>query len=160
MTASSTGRSSDTTEATMSGPSTEEPAGAPPVDGIVHTRSPHTVGQTVDLLTQAIHEAGATLFAVVDHSGEAERAGLSLRDTKLLIFGSPNGGTPAMVAAPAAAIDLPLKLLVWQDDNGMVWISHIDPHWLAGRYGLLTDLTAPLAAAGALAAKVTGTGRT
>lgn len=141
----------------MSEPATGEPAGSPPVDGIVHTRSPHSVGDTVDLLTQAIHGGGATLFAVVDHSGEAERAGLSLRDTKLLIFGNPKGGTPAMVAAPAIAIDLPLKLLVWQDDNGAVWISHTDPDWLAVRYGLIIDLTAPLSA-GALAAKVAGAG--
>ena len=140
----------------MSEPSTEEPAGAPPVDGLVPTRSSHTVGETVDRLTQAIGAAGATLFAVVDHSGEAERAGLSLRDTTLLIFGNPKGGTPAMVATPAIAIDLPLKLLVWQDDNEAVWISHIDPDWLAVRYGLATDLAAPLAAAGALAAKVSG----
>lgn len=144
----------------MSEPSTEAPAGAPPIDGLVHTRSPHSVGVTVDLLSQAIQGAGAKLFAVVDHSGEAERAGLSLRDTKLLIFGNPVGGTPAMVAAPAIAIDLPLKLLVWQDDDGAVWISHIDPHWLAGRYGLAAEVAAPLAAAGKLAAKVAGAGGT
>jgi uncharacterized protein (DUF302 family) len=144
----------------MSEPSAEEPAGVPPVDGLVHTRSSHTVDETTGRLTQAISAAGATLFAVVDHSGEAERAGLSLRDTKLIIFGNPRGGTPAMVAAPAIAIDLPLKLLVWQDDNGAVWISHIDPDWLAARYGLIAGLTAPLAAAGGLAVKVAGAGGT
>ncbi len=102
----------------------------------------------------AIGAAGAALFTVVDHSGEAARAGLSLRDTKLLIFGNPKGGTPVMVAAPLAAIDLPLKLLVWQDDEGAVWMSHIDPQWLADRYGLTADLTAPLGAAAALAGRV------
>lgn len=130
------------------------PAGAPPTAGIMHTRSPHTVSETVGLLTDAIAAAGAKLFDVVDHSGEAARVGLSLRDTKLLIFGNPAGGTPAMVAAPLAAIDLPLKLLVWQDDGGAVWMSHVDPQWLAGRHGLAADLAAPLGAAAKLAARV------
>lgn len=138
----------------MSGPSVAAPAGARPAAGIVHVRSPHSVSQTVSFLTEAMGAAGAALFAVVDHSGEAARAGLSLRDTKLLIFGNPQSGTPVMVAAPLAAIDLPLKLLVWQDDEGAVWMSHIDPQWLADRYGLTTDLTAPLAAAGALVGRV------
>jgi uncharacterized protein (DUF302 family) len=138
----------------MSGPSVADPAGVRPTAGIVHTRSPHSVSETVDLLTEAIHAAGATLFTVIDHSGEAERAGLSLRDTKLLIFGNPVGGTPAMVAAPLAAIDLPLKVLVWQDDGGAVWMSHLDPHWLADRHGLTAEMTAPFAAAGALAGRV------
>lgn len=137
----------------MGGPSAAAPAGAHPTAGIVHTRSPHTVSETVDLLAEAIGAAGAKLFAVIDHGGEAARGGLSLRDTKLLIFGNPVGGTPAMVAAPLAAIDLPLKLLVWQDDNGVVWMSHLDPGWLAGRHGLTADLAAPLAA-GALAGRV------
>lgn len=138
----------------MSGPSAEAPAGTRPVAGIVHTRSPHGVSETAGFLTDAIGAAGATVFAVVDHSGEAARAGLSLRDTKLVIFGNPKGGTAAMVAAPLAAIDLPLKLLVWQDDEGAVWMSHIDPQWLADRYGLTADQAAPLAAAGALAGRV------
>src|SRR5437016_1860689 len=90
------------------------PAGARPAEGVRHTRSPYPVGETVDLLTQAIRAAGAKLFVVIDHSGEAQNAGLSLRDTKLLIFGNPVGGTPAMVASPLIAIDLPLKILVWQ----------------------------------------------
>ena len=138
----------------MNGPGGDGPAGAQPTPGIVHTRSPHPVGATVDLLTEGIGAAGAKLFAVVDHSGEAARVGLTLRDTKLLIFGNPVGGTPAMAASPLAAIDLPLKLLVWQDDDGVVWMSHIDPQWLAGRHGLAAELAAPLAAAGVLAGKV------
>ena len=136
------------------GASSAGPAGAPATDGIVHTRSPHTVSETVGLLTGEIGAAGAKLFTVVDHSGEAARAGLSLRDTKLLIFGNPAGGTPVMVAAPLAAIDLPVKLLVWQDDGGAVWMSYLDPQWLAGRHGLAADLAAPLAAPGRLAARV------
>ena len=130
------------------------PTGTGPVPGISHVRSPHPADGTVERLTEAIHAAGAKLFAVVDHSGEAERAGLSLRPTKLMIFGSPVGGTPAMVAAPLAAIDLPLKVLVWEDDAGVVWMSHLDASWLAARHGLTPELAAPLAAAGNLAAKV------
>ena len=138
----------------VSGPSVSGPAGTHPTSGILSTRSPHNVSETVSVLSAEIAVAGATMFAVVDHSGEAARAGLSLRDTKLLIFGSPKGGTAAMVSAPLAAIDLPLKLLVWQDDEGAVWMSHIDPQWLADRYGLAADVAAPLAAAGALAGRV------
>jgi uncharacterized protein (DUF302 family) len=138
----------------VSGPSVSGPAGTHPTAGILSTRSPHNVSETVSVLSAEIAVAGATMFAVVDHSGEAARAGLSLRDTKLLIFGSPKGGTAAMVSAPLAAIDLPLKLLVWQDDEGAVWMSHIDPQWLAERYGLAADVAAPLAAPGALAGRV------
>ena len=138
----------------MSGPSVAGPAGAHPTAGIVNTRSPHNVSETVSILSIEIAGAGATMFAVVDHSGEAARVGLSLRDTKLLIFGNPKGGTAAMVSAPLVAIDLPLKLLVWEDDEGAVWMSHIDPQWLADRYGLAADVAAPLAAAGALAGRV------
>lgn len=140
-------------ETGMSGPSVAAPAGTRPTAGIVNTRSLHGVSETVSILTDEISAAGAKVFAVVDHSGEAARAGLSLRDTKLLIFGNPRGGTAVMVAAPLAAIDLPLKLLVWEDDEGAVWMSHIDPRWLADRYGLAADATAPLAVAGALAAR-------
>ena len=83
---------------------------------------------------------------MVDHSGEAQRVGLSLRETKLLIFGNPVGGTPVMVASPLAAIDLPLKVLVWADDAGVVWMSYLTPHWLAERHGLSEELVAPLRA--------------
>jgi len=141
-------------ETAMSGPSVAAPAGTGPIAGIVNTRSPHGVSQSVSILTDEIAAAGAKMFAVVDHSGEAAGAGLSLRDTKLLIFGNPKGGTAAMVASPLTAIDLPLKLLVWEDDEGAVWMSHIDPQWLAGRYGLAAEAAAPLAAAGALAGRV------
>ena len=130
------------------------PAGARPTGGIVHRRSPHPVAETVRRLTEGIRAAGAKLFVLVDHSGEAEQAGLSLRDTKLLIFGSPAGGTPAMEASPLAALDLPLKMLVWADDDGAVWMSYLDPAWLAERHGLSATLAAPLSAAGRLADQV------
>jgi uncharacterized protein (DUF302 family) len=130
------------------------PAGAHPVDGIVSTRSPHPVADTVARLSELIRGAGATLFAVIDQSGEAERAGLTLRDTKLLIFGSPAAGTPVMAAGPLAAIDLPLKIVVWADDDGAVWMTYLDPAWLAARHGLTGPLAAPLSAPAALTAKV------
>jgi len=141
----------------MSEPSGKGPAGTKPVTGISHTPSPYPVSDTVDRLTEAVRAAGATLFAIIDHSGEAERAGLSMRPTKLLIFGSPVAGTPVMVAAPLAALDLPLKVLVWEDADGAVWMTHLDPDWLAGRHGIPPGLAAPLAAAGALAGRVAGT---
>ena len=132
------------------------PIGAHQTDGIVHKRSALSVAATVDRLTELIQAAGAKLFSVVDHSGEAERVGLSLRDTKLLIFGNPAAGTPVMAASPLAALDLPLKVLVWADDGGDVWMSHLDPAWLAARHGLSVDLAAPLSAADRLTDRVAG----
>jgi uncharacterized protein (DUF302 family) len=122
------------------------PAGARPTSGVVHKRSPLSIAETVERLTAAIRASGAKLFFVVDHSGEAQRAGMTLRDTKLLGFGNPMGGTPAMVASPLAALDLPLKVLVWMDDDGAVWMSHLDAAWLAARHGLTGELAAPLSA--------------
>jgi uncharacterized protein (DUF302 family) len=132
------------------------PSGAHPADGIVHKRSPLSVAATVDRLTEVIQAAGAKLFSIVDHSGEAARVGLSLRDTRLLIFGNPAAGTPVMAASPLAALDLPLKVLVWADDGGSVWMSYLDPAWLAARHGLSGDLAAPLSAAGRLTDRVAG----
>ncbi len=130
------------------------PAGTRPVEGISHRRSPHSVAETVARLSAAIRAAGATLFAVIDQSGEAQRAGLPLRDTKLLIFGNPAAGTPVMAAAPLAALDLPLKVLVWADDAGGVWMTYADPAWLAARHGLAGQLAAPLSAVVALTGQV------
>jgi uncharacterized protein (DUF302 family) len=132
------------------------PLGARPTDGVVHRRSALSVAGTVDRLGEAIHAAGARLFAVIDHSGEAERVGLSLRDTRLLVFGSPAAGTPVMVASPLAALDLPLKVLVWADDGGTVWMSYLDPVWLAARHGLGAELAAPLSAVDRLTGMVAG----
>jgi uncharacterized protein (DUF302 family) len=137
----------------VSEPSAAGPVGAAPVTGISHVRSPHSVEDTVERLAEAVRDAGAKQFIVVDHSEEAEKVGLSLRPTKLLIFGNPVGGTPLMVAAPLSAIDLPMKVLVWEDDFGAVWLSYLDADWLAERHGLTAELAAPLAAAGKLAAK-------
>jgi len=112
------------------------------------------VDGAVASLRMAIEDAGATVFAVVDHSGEAAKVGLHLRPTKLMIFGNPRGGTPVMQSAPLSAIDLPLKLLVWEDDAGSTWISYVDADWLSERYGVPPDLAGPLRASELLAKKV------
>lgn len=113
-------------------------------DGAVVTKlSPWSVGDTIARLSAVIAARGMTLFAVIDQSGEAEAAGLELRDTKLVIFGSPDAGTPVMVAAPLAALDLPLKVLVWQDGH-QTKVSYTAPSELAARYELSTELAARL----------------
>src|ERR1700722_18985468 len=101
---------------------------APSTDnGIVDKLSNHSVDESVEKLKGILQAKGVTLFALVDHSGEAEKAGMKMRPTKLLIFGSPAAGTPLMLAAPESAIDLPLKILVWQDGEGKTWVSYNAP---------------------------------
>jgi uncharacterized protein (DUF302 family) len=112
---------------------------------------------TVERLTEAVEGAGAKVFVVVDHSGEAERAGLSLRDTKLVVLGNPVAGTPVMDTSPLAALDLPLKVLVWADDAGAVWMSYLSAEWLAGRYGIPAELAKALSAPEALTSRAAGT---
>jgi len=106
--------------------------------------SPRSVEDTVARLKGVLDSKGIKLFAVIDHSGEAKAAGLELRDTKLVIFGSPVAGTPVMAAAPLAALDLPLKVLVW-DDDGQTRVSYTAPSELGARYGLSDELAARLA---------------
>jgi uncharacterized protein (DUF302 family) len=116
-------------------------------------------GSVADVVARAealIDELGLTRFAEIDHSGEAARAGLSLRDTEVVIFGSPRAGTPLMVARPLLALDLPLKVLVWQDDDGSVWVSYLAPDVLADRHGLDDDLRAPLRAIEAFTDRIVG----
>jgi len=108
--------------------------------GIIDRPSHHSVEQTVDRLQNILQAKGVTLFALVDHSGEAEKVGLKMRPTKLLIFGNPRAGTPVMLAAPSSAIDLPLKILVWEDAQGKVWVSYNSPGYLQERHGLPVDL--------------------
>ncbi len=105
--------------------------------------SRHSVSETVERLTSILAARGLTLFAVIDHSGGAQAVGLSLRDTKLVMFGNPVSGTPVMVASPLAALDLPLKVLVW-DDDGQTKVSYTSPQTLAVRYRLSADLAANL----------------
>ena len=108
--------------------------------GIIDKPSNHSVDQTVKKLKNILQSKGVTLFALVDHSGEAQRAGMKMPPTKLLIFGSPKAGTPLMLAAPSVAIDLPLKILVWEDGQGKVWVSYDSPEYLKKRHGLPEEL--------------------
>ena len=121
--------------------------------GIIDKPSYHSVEQTVEKLKNILQSKGITLFALVDHSGEAERVGMKMRPTKLLIFGSPKAGTPLMLAAPSTAIDLPLKILIWEDVQGKVWVSYNSPHYLEERHGLPQELLQNIAVVETLAAK-------
>ncbi|HZW96468.1 MAG TPA: DUF302 domain-containing protein [Candidatus Eremiobacteraceae bacterium] len=121
--------------------------------GIVDKPSNHTVEQTVDRLKSILQAKGVTLFAVIDHSGEAEKVGMKMPPTKLLIFGSPKAGTPLMLAAPSIAIDLPLKILVWEDAQGKAWISYNSAAYLQQRHGLPSELLQNIAVVETLAVK-------
>jgi uncharacterized protein (DUF302 family) len=120
-------------------------------NGIVTIPSSHSVDETVKRLEDLLHAKGIQLFAIIDHSGEAERAGLRMNDTKLLIFGNPKAGTPVMLRAPEIAIDLPLKILVSADASGNVWLCWNAPAYLQTRHGVPDDLAQNIAAAERLA---------
>ena len=105
-------------------------------NGIVNKPSKHSVDDTLGKLQNILEAKGIAVFALVDHSGEAAKVGMKMRPTKLLIFGNPKGGTPLMLAAPSIAIDLPLKILIWQDEQEKVWVSYNTPEYLAERHGL------------------------
>jgi uncharacterized protein (DUF302 family) len=122
-------------------------------NGIVSIASPYSVDETLDHLQKLLDAKGIRIFALIDHSGEAAKVGMEMHPTKLLIFGSPKGGTPVMLAAPTVALDLPLKALVWEDDKGKVWISYNDPAYLQKRHGIPADLVKNLAGPGALIQK-------
>ena len=122
-------------------------------NGIVDTLSNHSVDETVERLKGIFQARGVTLFALIDHSGEAQKIGIEMRPTKLLIFGNPKGGTPLMLAAPRSAIDLPLKILVWEDANQKVWISYNSLAYLKERHGLPEELMANIAVVEMLAAQ-------
>ena len=122
-------------------------------EGVTEILSNHSVDETVTKLKGILEAKGVTVFALVDHSGEAEKAGLKMPATKLLIFGSPKAGTPIMLAAPTAAIDLPLKILVRQDDEGRVWIGYNSAAYLQQRHGFSKELMANIALVERLAAK-------
>lgn len=124
------------------------------VNGLITEPSNHSVDETTQRLQSALQAKGIALFALIDHSGEAEKVGIPMRPTKLLIFGNPRAGTPVMIAAPTAAIDLPLKILIWEDSDGKVWLSFKDPTYLANRHGIPAELLQNIAAARSLAAAV------
>jgi uncharacterized protein (DUF302 family) len=121
--------------------------------GLVRVPSRYPVEETVQRLQTTFASKGLQVFALIDHSGEAAKVGLKMRPTKLLIFGSPKGGTPLMVAAPSLAIDLPMKALVAEDENGKVWLTYNDPEYLKERHGVPEDLIRNLAGAGPLMEK-------
>ena len=122
-------------------------------NGIINKPSNHSVDQTVEKLKGILTAKGVTLFALVDHSGEAEKVGMKMPPTKLLIFGSPKAGTPLMLAAPTSAIDLPLKILIWEDAERKVWLSYNSPAYLQERHGLPQELLQNIAVAETLATK-------
>jgi uncharacterized protein (DUF302 family) len=122
-------------------------------NGLVRIDSRYSVEETLRRLQAALEEKGLHVFAVIDHSGEAEKVGLKMRPTKVLIFGNPKGGTPLMVAVPSLAIDLPLKALVAEDGEDKVSVTYNRPEYLRERHGVPADLIKNLAGAGAVIAK-------
>src|SRR5579863_1709749 len=124
-----------------------------PANGLLQVASPHSVEETLQRLQSILTQRGLQVFALVDHSGEAEKVGMKMRPTKLLIFGSPKAGTPLMLAAPTSAIDLPLKILIWEDANGKVWVSYNAPAYLQGRHAIPEELLQNIAVVETLAAK-------
>lgn len=122
-------------------------------NGLVQVASHYSVDETVRRLEAAFIAKGLQVFAVIDHSGEAEKVGLQMRPTKVVIFGSPKGGTPLMVAAPSLAIDLPLKALVAEDAEGKVSVTYNDPEYLRDRHGVPGELIKNLAGAGVVIGK-------
>ncbi len=120
------------------------------VEGVVTKPSRYTIAETLGRLENVIGSKGLTIFARIDHSGEAERVGLRMQDAKLLIFGSPKAGTPLMIASPLLALDLPLKALVWKDKEGRVLVSYNSVAYLTHRYNLPVDLATNIAGIDAL----------
>jgi uncharacterized protein (DUF302 family) len=125
-------------------------------NGLIQIASRHSFAETVEHLQSAFTDKGLQIFAVIDHSGEAEKIGLKMPATKVIIFGSPKAGTPLMVAAPSLAIDLPLKALVAEDADGKVSVAYNDPEYLRERHGVPAELIQNLAGAGMLIAKTVG----
>jgi uncharacterized protein (DUF302 family) len=127
-----------------------------PDNGMVHLSSPYSVTETIKRLESLLHAQGVTEFCRIDHSGEAEKVGLKMHPTQVIIFGSPKGGTPVMTAAPTVAIDLPLKALIWEDGGGKVWVSYNSPEYLKQRHNIPDELVKNIAGIGPLLQKVVG----
>ena len=119
---------------------------SPAESGIVKIASQHSVATTLERLEAALRAREVKIFARIDFSGDAGRAGLTLRAEQMLIFGNPKAGTPLMQAAPAVGLDLPVKALVWEDADAKVWVAYNDPHYVVRRHGLADALAANLAA--------------
>jgi uncharacterized protein (DUF302 family) len=121
--------------------------------GLIDIRSSHSVDETVEKLKGILQAKGIALFALVDHSGAAIKAGMKMRPTKLLIFGNPKAGTPVMLAAPSSAIDLPLKILIWEDAQGKVWVTYNSQAYLQERHNLPPEVLPNINVIEALAKK-------
>jgi uncharacterized protein (DUF302 family) len=121
-----------------------------PDNGLIHLSSSHTVMETLARLETIVQAKGLTIMARIDHSGDAAKAGLQMQPTKLLIFGNAKAGTPLMIASPSVAIDLPLKALVWQDDEGKVWLSYNSPDYLKERHAIPENLLQNIAGIAAI----------
>jgi uncharacterized protein (DUF302 family) len=124
-----------------------------PDNGIINLSSPHTVLETLARLEAVVQAKGIPILAMIDHSGDAAKAGLQMEPTKLLIFGNAKAGTPIMLASPSAAIDLPLKALVWQDKDGKVWLSYNSPAYLKQRHNIPDNLMPNIAGIEAICAQ-------
>jgi len=116
-----------------------------PENGMIHLNSAHSVSETLARLEAIVQSKGIPILALIDHSGDAARAGLEMHPTKLLIFGNAKAGTPLMIASPTLAIDLPLKALVWEDADGKVWLSYNSPAYLKQRHAIPDDLLSNIA---------------
>jgi uncharacterized protein (DUF302 family) len=123
-------------------------------NGMVSKSSKHSVDETLAKLQAILQAKEVPVFALIDHSGEAKKVGMEMHPTKLLIFGNPKGGTPLMLAAPTIAIDLPLKILIWEDDMGKIWVSYNSPEYIAQRHGLPQNLAQNIAFVETLAANI------
>jgi uncharacterized protein (DUF302 family) len=108
--------------------------------GLINIPSNHSVDKTVEKLEAILQLKGIKLFALIDHSGEAIKAGMKMPPTKLLVFGNPKAGTPVMLAAPSSAIDLPLKILIWEDAQGKAWVTYNRPAYLQERHNIPVEL--------------------
>lgn len=127
-----------------------------PDNGMVHLSSPYPVAETMTRLESLLQAQGLTEFCRIDHSGEAEKVGQTMPPAQVIIFGSPKGGTPLMIASPTLAIDLPLKALIWQDAGGQVRVSYNSPEYLKQRHNIPDGLLKNIAAIGPLLQKVVG----
>src|SRR5271166_2054095 len=120
-------------------------------EGLITTASAHSFAETLERLEAALQDKGMTIFARVDHAAGAASIGMDLRPTTLLVFGNPRGGTPLMLVAQKIGLELPLKILVWEDESGKAWLSYDDPAWLARRFSVDPTLAAVVALSSALA---------
>jgi uncharacterized protein (DUF302 family) len=125
-------------------------------NGMAHLSSPYRFAETIKRLESLLQAQGLAIFCRIDHSGEAEKAGLKMPPTQVIIFGNPKGGTPLMIASPTVAIDLPLKALIWEDGEGRIWVSYNSPEYLGQRHNIPAALLKNIGGIGPLLQKVVG----